>query len=183
MTTTYELTLINDTDDCYFDLVETVTVAIAPNPTAAPTASLVMTGCDVDRVDFAANAAAGTTPYSYVWSGPNGFASTAANPQINTPTSAANGTYQVTITDANGCTSVTEFVNVSGIAPGQFDPVITSTGPACEGEQIILSVPAYNGSVVTYTWSFDADGTGPGPMQVPRLFAMVMHLVSQAQVQ
>jgi gliding motility-associated-like protein len=44
-------------------------------------------------------ASGGTAPYSYAWTGPNNFSSTVANPQ-----NLASGTYQVTVTDANGCT-------------------------------------------------------------------------------
>ncbi|MEK7415589.1 MAG: hypothetical protein AAB263_19970, partial [Planctomycetota bacterium] len=40
---------------------------------------------------------------SWVWSGPNSFASTLQNPTIVNPTAAALGTYSVTVTDANGC--------------------------------------------------------------------------------
>jgi gliding motility-associated-like protein len=40
----------------------------------------------------------GTAPYSYAWAGPNNFSSTLANPQ-----NLVSGTYQVTVTDANGC--------------------------------------------------------------------------------
>ena len=44
-------------------------------------------------------AAGGTGPYSYAWTGPNNFTSTVANPQ-----NLVSGSYQVTVTDANGCT-------------------------------------------------------------------------------
>jgi hypothetical protein len=40
----------------------------------------------------------GTTPFSYAWAGPDNFSSTLANPQ-----NLVSGTYQVTVTDANGC--------------------------------------------------------------------------------
>jgi|GEM_PF-1336627 len=43
-------------------------------------------------------ASGGTAPYGYVWTGPNNFSSTVANPQ-----NLVSGTYQVTVSDANGC--------------------------------------------------------------------------------
>jgi gliding motility-associated-like protein len=60
----------------------------------------------VDNVCFQGNtgsisitASGGTAPFSYAWTGPNGFTST--NEELSTLVS---GTYQVTVTDANGCT-------------------------------------------------------------------------------
>jgi hypothetical protein len=44
-------------------------------------------------------ASGGTAPYSYAWIGPNNFSSWVANPQ-----NLVSGTYQVTVSDANGCT-------------------------------------------------------------------------------
>jgi hypothetical protein len=41
----------------------------------------------------------GVPPYNYAWAGPNGYRSRLPNPQ-----NLASGTYQVTVTDANGCT-------------------------------------------------------------------------------
>ncbi len=41
----------------------------------------------------------GTAPYSYAWTGPNGFTATSENLQ-----NLASGSYQVRVTDANGCT-------------------------------------------------------------------------------
>lgn len=43
----------------------------------------------------------GTAPYSYAWTGPNGYTS-----GVQDPNNMPGGTYNVTITDANGCTSV-----------------------------------------------------------------------------
>ena len=39
-------------------------------------------------------------------------------------------------------------------------PVISSTGPACEGEVAILTIPTYTGSNVDYVW------TTPGNVSV-----------------
>ena len=44
-------------------------------------------------------AAGGTPPYTYSWTGPNGYTST-----VEDPTNLESGDYTVTITDANGCT-------------------------------------------------------------------------------
>ena len=49
----------------------------------------------------------GTSPYTYSWSGPNGYTSSAQNPSITNITAAQAGTYTVTAYDANGCTGTT----------------------------------------------------------------------------
>lgn len=46
------------------------------------------------------NVTGGTANFTYAWSGPNGYTSTAQN-----PSNMAGGTYSVTVTDANGCTT------------------------------------------------------------------------------
>ena len=42
---------------------------------------------------------------SYSWTGPNGFTSLAQNPSITNVTTAASGTYTVTVTNGNGCSA------------------------------------------------------------------------------
>lgn len=51
-----------------------------------------------------ANADGGASPYTFAWTGPNGFTSSQANPSVtNNATATINGTYNVTITDGLGC--------------------------------------------------------------------------------
>lgn len=53
------------------------------------------------------NVAGGTSPYTFSWTGPNGY--TATTEDIS---GLAGGTYSVSITDANGCTSSISNINV-----------------------------------------------------------------------
>ncbi|MBK7094932.1 MAG: gliding motility-associated C-terminal domain-containing protein [Saprospiraceae bacterium] len=66
---------------------------------AIATPSSVCSGQNVQLDEIAGNAV------SWSWSGPGGFTSTIKNPVLNNVTLANAGTYTVTITDANGCTS------------------------------------------------------------------------------
>ena len=50
-----------------------------------------------------ANASGGIPPYTYSWTGPNGFSSSDADPTITNVTSAAAGDYLLTVTDDVGC--------------------------------------------------------------------------------
>ncbi|MBK7809375.1 MAG: right-handed parallel beta-helix repeat-containing protein [Saprospiraceae bacterium] len=54
-------------------------------------------------LNLSSNVLGGTMTYSYSWTGPDGFVSNDANPSITNATVNANGTYYLTVTDANGC--------------------------------------------------------------------------------
>ena len=84
---------------------------------------------------------------AYLWS------PTSENTQTITVTSS--GSYSVTATDANGCTSVSASVDVT-----VFDdpnPVIAISGPTtfCEGDSVVLTAPAS----VAYLWFPDGETT------------------------
>ncbi|MEM1323458.1 MAG: gliding motility-associated C-terminal domain-containing protein [Bacteroidota bacterium] len=150
-TTTYELTVL--TNGCASDPVSTTTLVVDPAPTAAPTFTYTLNpDCSPSDLSLFTNPSSGTAPYTFAWSGPNSFSSSLQDPTISNATIASNGTYDVVVTDANGCTT-TSNVAVSGISNSIAQPVISSTGPGCEGEQVILSIPSYSGSNVVYSWT------------------------------
>jgi len=126
---------------------------INDSPSAAPTANYSLNAdCSFSNVTLEANASNGTAPYTYEWTGPNGFTSSLANPGIANATTDNNGTYTVTVTDANGC-SFTTGVEVLNIEDPEAQPVISASGIGCEGDIVVLSVGIYEGSSVTYTWT------------------------------
>ncbi len=136
-------------------------VVVNAQPSSAPTATYVTAAdCSPRDLQLAANASAGTAPYTYAWTGPNGFTSTQANPLIANAKPANNGSYALVVTDANGCGVATTSVQVNAITNGVAQPAITASGPVCAGARAVLSTQAYAGSSVTYTWTF-ADGTNP----------------------
>lgn len=54
---------------------------------------------------YVQNVTGGTAPYSYLWTGPNGFTSTDKD-----IFNLKDGLYQLTVTDANGCSQTEEYL-------------------------------------------------------------------------
>lgn len=143
-TTTYTVE-VTDANGC----VDTDDVTVVVNAAVVADAGVDVTICDgADAViGGTPTATGGTAPYSYSWT-PGG--STLANPTVmpNTTT-----TYEVTVTDANGCTDMddmTVFVNPSPTADAGADQVICDNGSVTIGGNptAVGGTPAY-----TYVWS------------------------------
>ena len=82
------------------------------------------------------------------WTGPDSFMSNEQDPEILNATEFASGIYNVTITDANGCTSI-----ASGSVTVFATPMVmvNSEEYACEGGDISLG--EYGGDAATWQWS------------------------------
>lgn len=86
---------------------------------------------------------------SWEWSGPNGFSSTAQNPTLSNVSALANGTYTVTITDANSCIETrTVEVQISAVLTPQFN----ATNPVCSGTTI-NALPTTSNNGIEGQWS------------------------------
>ncbi len=141
-TTTYTVT-ITDSNGC--TATDVVIVTVNPNPVAVALNNGVLT-CDNTEVIIIGRPNNG--PYSYSWTGPNGFTSGARTTSVSEP-----GIYTLTLTDTNtGCTDTATTEVVQNVAP----PVI-SAGPIlsmCEGDtgtlspNIIEDTPPY-----MYSWT------------------------------
>lgn len=86
----------------------------------------------------------GTAPYTYLWS------NTAVTSSI---TGLVDGTYDVTVTDANGCTSIDQFILA---APNPIVVTIDSTrNPSCNGLMDGFLATSVTGGtpIYTYMWS------------------------------
>ncbi|MEA5461780.1 right-handed parallel beta-helix repeat-containing protein [Arcicella sp. LKC2W] len=96
---------------------------------------------------------------SYAWTGANSFSSTLQNPSISSATTLASGTYQVTVTNSNGCTATATtsvIVNPTPVTPTTqadaqiiFGGGVSLTATGCEGiikwyqksDNILVSMP------------------------------------------
>ena len=121
------------------------------DPTSNPTASSLSL-CEGESLTLTANPSGGVAPYTYSWTGPNGFASTAENPVINNISASAAGVYSLVVTDFTNATST-----IKSTAPiivnAKIDPEFDATLPAiCRGGFApILSTTSTNG--ITGTWN------------------------------
>lgn len=96
----------------------------------------------------------GTSPYGYNWSGTGGFTSAQQNPTV------ATGSYNVTVTDANGCT---ETGSVGVNAPDPFTISVIAINPNCIGDSTGAVTASSTGgeAPLTYVWSTGQSGTAP----------------------
>jgi len=141
MSGTYTLT-ITDGNGCQNTTSTNVTV------NALPTASATNNGplCENDTLTLTGGSSGMT---SYLWDGPNGYNDTVQNPVVsNSVTSVMSGTYNITITDNNGCQN-------SASTTVTVNPLPTATalnnGPVCIGTA--LSLTGGTNGLVNYSWS------------------------------
>lgn len=129
--------------------------------TAVATALLLPNGYGVSCAgvsdgSITTNITGGTTAYSIAWTGPNGFTGTAAN-----LSGLAAGTYQATVTDANGCIA-TAGATITAPTPlnTQLIASIYNAGVniSCAGAANGSVVASAQGGVPTYQF----DWSGPG---------------------
>ena len=138
---------------CESAVSDPVQVFVAPRPVPSAGADPMMI-CNGDELQLFASSIPPATSYS--WTGPNGFASVQQNPVLPNVTNAAQGSYQVVVTTAAGCsdsTSVTVGSNSAIEITG-----ISDNGSACPDgpETITLSAtvfPQDDQNSYTYRWT------------------------------
>ncbi len=144
-TTTYNVTASNGICPSAASPV-TITSGSALTSSASITPS--NTVCAGTAITISATGIGGGAPYTYAWTGPNGFTSTSASNPIASAALINAGLYSVTVTDNCGATSVsTVTLTVNTL------PVVTAT-PATSlycapGTGVNLTASGAN----TYTWS------------------------------
>lgn len=118
--------IVTDTNNC--SATKTINLNQPPalqsgitSPTYIGGNNISCDGLQDGSIDLQVNG--GTPSYTYAWIGPGGF-----NSVVEDPTNVGAGTYQVTITDTNGC-SLTDFITLTSPAP----------------VSVSLSSPSFNG--------------------------------------
>jgi len=116
------------------------------NPTITPT-----TVCEGTAFQLIANPANGVAPYTYSWSGPNGFTSSLENPTV-IATLLSGGIYSLSVTDSCGATSIVQNTSSLSITP-RIDPEFEGLNPGlCRfGTPPLLPNMSSNG--ISGTWN------------------------------
>lgn len=112
---------------------------LSPIPlTASPGTPNGTNVCQGSQLVLNANAVGGASPFTYSWTGPNGFSSSDMNPVVTTnATTAVAGTYTVTVTDGFGCSVSSNFnLSVSSL-PANRTPVATVPTICVDGNSAI----------------------------------------------
>jgi SprB repeat/Secretion system C-terminal sorting domain len=138
---TYSVT-VTDASGCTAIKSATISQPSALTTSVAPT----MTTCSAANGSATVTAGGGTAPYRYAWT-TGGTGASIAN--------LGAGTYSVTVTDANGCTSV---ISTTITSSSSLDATSAVTNVKCNGSStgsIALTVTGATGAV-TYAWSTGA---------------------------
>jgi len=143
---------VSDGSNC--SATASTNVTVNSNPTASASSNSPV--CEGNTINLT------TGSYnSYNWSGPNSFSSNNQNPGINNASTADAGTYDVTVTNASGCsdsasTSVT--INSNSTAPSSAS---ASPNPVPSGSSTTLSVSGGSlGTGASWTWYQGGCGSG-----------------------
>ena len=142
---TYTLT-ITDANNCVVTNSFTVTQPLAPLTLSLTQQNI---NCFADSTgSINLTPAGGTSPYSYAWSGPNGYTASTQDIQ-NLPI----GTYNVLVTDNNGCTATTQTTLTQPLAALSLSEVHTNVS-CFGGSNGSISISAVGGtSPYTYLWN------------------------------
>ncbi len=121
-------------------------------PATVPTVSQTSL-CEGDSLTLSATVTNAVPPYTYQWTGPNGYTSNASSPVISNITLSQAGTYNLIITDSCGSTSIIQSTqNVTVIA--KTTPVFAfgTSNAICSGDAVPL-LPGTSSNGYTGTWN------------------------------
>lgn len=120
----------------------------AGQPLGSSISATPNTTCEGGTVNLVASGVSGGAPYTYSWSGPNGFTSTSGSNVLSNTTVAQSGRYYVTITD-NCAASKMDSVDV--LVNPQPNTAIASSAPVyCAGDPGLTLTAS---GADTYAWS------------------------------
>lgn len=125
----------------------TSTVNVTVNPIPTTTAGSNSPICTGATLNLTATAS-GVAGSSYSWTGPNSFTAATQNTSVTSATTAASGSYIVTVTAA-GCSSTSTVVAVVNQTPS----TVAASTPVCEGSDLSLTATSSGVAGSTYSWT------------------------------
>jgi len=112
--------------------------------------------CANTDIELMASGAGTINGFTYQWTGPNGFTSSAQTAYIYYAQESASGYYKVIITDPLGCTAVDSTAVIKHPVP-----IVYTGGQAggCEGTTTNISAQDFSGNYGPYTYMWDNGST------------------------
>ncbi len=102
--------------------------------------------CQGSTLNLSSNQAGGSSPYTFSWTGPNGFTSNLQNPTIPAVSAVNSGTYTVTATDFYGCVVSASRVITVNAPPSAASPVTATPATICLGSSSNLNGTTTSGT-------------------------------------
>jgi len=135
--------IVTDANGCSASASVTINEPTALNAAITSSTDASCNGaCDGDAT---VSASGGVSPYTYQWDDPNSQITATAN-------NLCVGAYNVTVTDANGCTAI---ASVSINEPAALTVSVTGTDPACPGACDGDASASVTGGTSPYTYQWD----------------------------
>jgi gliding motility-associated-like protein len=142
-TDSYYLTI--ETKGCVSPPSAPKTIRVFKRPVAVPKATII-TVCENETITLGTEVTG--TGITYLWTGPNGFNSTSQFPPAIAQSKPINAGVYTLVISRFGCASDPALVSVN-VLPSPKQPVISYSGPVCEGGNITLRT---NSTATLYTW-------------------------------
>ena len=120
-----------------------------PTTTAAISTASICQGQSFSLT--AGNGSNGISPYTYAWSGPNGYSSSLQNPNISNAVPAQSGIYNLFVTDACGASSTVQNTTFITINP-KTNPNFAQVAPICLGGNL-TALPITSSNSISGSWS------------------------------
>ncbi len=142
-----------------FGLDDISFATLAPLPAVIAPSSNATSFCIGQTLNLFANLTGGKAPFTFSWTGPDGFTSSLENPSIPNVTTANSGIYKLTITDGYGCAPVTASASpITVIDP----PACSVSGPVTLCPSSTANIYTAPAGMTTYAWSITGNGSISG---------------------
>ncbi|MBO7482055.1 MAG: gliding motility-associated C-terminal domain-containing protein [Bacteroidales bacterium] len=129
--------------------------------------------CNGQTTNITTQAAGGTPFYTYVWANQDSVISYS---NILTVTPTVNSTYTLTVTDAAGCTAVSQPVTVTLNPPLNIRAVTTSYDTICPGTGALINVESEGGNGGPYQLTIDNGIIVPAPFTITLDTTTMVHI-------
>lgn len=129
--------------------------------------------CNGQTTTITTQVSGGTPFYTYMWASQDSVVSYS---NLLTVTPTANSTYTLTVTDANGCTAVSQPVTVTLNPPLNIRAVTTSYDTICPGAGALINVEVEGGNGGPYTLTIDNGSVVPSPFTINLDTTTMVHI-------